>query len=129
MHMRPLALVFLGCVLATATTTAHHGSSDYHVDREISVSGTVASFRWINPHLRIVLTVDGDGRRQALDCEGPPLTWAAARGWSATTLRDGEQVTLVMYPAKQEGRGGLVKRIVRANGDALAVSRPWLDER
>ena len=107
---------------------AHHGSSDYHVDREIRVTGTVARFGWINPHVRIVLEVAGkDGKTSELDCEGPPLTWAVQRGWSQATLRAGEKVTLVMYPARVAGRGGLVKRIERSNGEALPVSRPWLD--
>ena len=117
-------------LLMTSAVAAHHGSAGYHVDREVSVSGTIASFRWINPHIRIVLTVtDPAGTRTRLDCEGPPLSWAADRGWSEKTLAEGERVTVVMYPAKQEGRGGLVKRIERPGGETLVVSRPWLDGR
>jgi hypothetical protein len=119
----------LGLLLA-AGADAHHGSAEYHVDREVTVSGTVSAFRWVNPHLRVVLTTGApEGKPQQLDCEGPPLTWAAQQGWSATTLRPGERVSLVMYPAKQEGRGGLIKRIERSNGEVLSVSRPWLDGR
>jgi hypothetical protein len=43
-------------------------------------------------------------------------------------LKQGEVVRLVMYPSRREPRGGLIKRIVRANDD-LVVSRPWLDGR
>ena len=126
--MRLLILLAAFALLVAPGLGAHHGSSEYHVDREIRITGTVARFRWVNPHVRIVLDVTGkDGRTSELDCEGPPLTWAAQRGWSQATLRAGEKVTLVMYPARIDGRGGLVKRIERSNGEALAVSRPWLD--
>jgi hypothetical protein len=68
-----------------------------------------------------------DGATEAWEGEGPPLAWADERGWSETTLREGETVTLVMYPARRRERGGLVKRIVREGGEAIEVSRPWLD--
>lgn len=128
--MRPAFVIAAVAVLLAPDLRAHHGSSNYHVDREIRVAGTVARFRWINPHVRIVLDVAGkDGKTSELDCEGPPLNWAVQQGWSQATLRAGERVTLVMYPARVEGQGGLVKRIERSNGEALPVSRPWLDGR
>jgi len=121
----PLLLLL---VLFAAGLGAHHGSADYQTDREITVTGVVRDWRWTNPHTRVWLTVTrAGGIREEWDGEGPPLTWAAQRGWSADTLRAGEEVSLVMYPAKREGRSGLVKRIRRANGEVLDVSRPWLD--
>ena len=116
-------------MLLVAALHAHHGSSDYRVDREITVTGTVTQWRWVNPHVRVVVAVTArDGKVEEWDCEGPPLTWAAQRGWSQSTLRAGETIALVMYPLKQGSPGGLIKRIQRG-GDVLVVSRPWLDER
>jgi hypothetical protein len=113
--------------LCAAVPAAHHGSADYHVDREISVTGEVREWRWANPHTWVFLTVlTADGVAERWDGEGPPLTWAAQRGWSADTLRVGERVTLVMYPSRRSARSGLVKRIERESGDPLPVERPWL---
>jgi hypothetical protein len=107
---------------------AHHGSAEYVTDREISVTGTVTTWRWTSPHTRVHLAVrTEDGATEAWEGEGPPLAWADERGWSETTLREGETVTLVMYPARRRERGGLVKRILREGGEAIEVSRPWLD--
>ena len=120
----------LAAVLVVAATSglAHHGSAEYDVTREVTLRGRVAEFRWTNPHVRIVVeSSDGSGGVEMWDCEGPPLTWAAQRGWTASTLRPGEAVSIVMYPPKQTRRSGLVKRIERADGDVLLVSRPWLD--
>lgn len=111
-----------------AMPAAHHGSADYHVDREITVTGEVQEWRWTNPHTWVFLTATAaDGRVETWDGEGPPLTWAAQRGWSAETLRAGEQVSLVMYPSRRGSRSGLIKRIERPDGEVLPVSRPWLD--
>jgi hypothetical protein len=109
-------------------TDAHHGSADYHVDREQVVRGIVTEWRWSSPHTWITVTVTTGGRQQTWEGEGPPLTWAAGRGWSSTTLRPGETVSLVMYPSRLRPQAGLVKRIERATGEVLHVSRPWLDK-
>ena len=125
-HRFTLALLV---AISTATASAHHGASDYHVDREQIVRGTVSEWRWASPHTMILLAVTtADGRTETWECEGPPLTWASGRGWSSTTLRAGESVALRLYPSRRHPRAGLVKRIDRANGDVLHVSRPWLDK-
>jgi hypothetical protein len=117
-----LLLVFL-----TASLAAHHGSADYDTSREITVTGIVREWRWTQPHTWVYVTVAGaSGAAEVWDGEGPPLTWAEQRKWSATTLRAGETVSLVMYPWRREARTGLVKSIRRAGGEVLAVSRPWL---
>ena len=127
MGSRQVAIILATLVAATAAASAHHGSADYHVDREQGVRGVVAEWRWSSPHTWIVLTVTTDGRKETWQGEGPPLTWASGRGWSSATLRAGETVALVMYPSRHSPHAGLVKRIQRANGDVLHVSRPWLD--
>jgi hypothetical protein len=119
----PLAIA----LAATVGLHAHHGSADYHVDREISVSGIVTDWKWTNPHTWVHIEVNRPGKSEAWNGEGPPLQWAAARGWSAATLKRGERVRLVMYPSRSDARGGLVKRIERDGGETLLVSRPWLD--
>jgi hypothetical protein len=118
-----IAVALLGVGALAAPALAHHGSAEYHVDREVVVAGTVKEWRWSNPHTRILLTAT-DGR--VWDGEGPPLSWAQERGWSGATLRAGETVSLVMYPSRTEAHSGLVKRIERKGG-ALDVSRPWLE--
>jgi hypothetical protein len=110
------------------TAGAHHGSANYDVDREIVVTGIVKEWRWSNPHTWVYVTVTkADGGSEQWDGEGPPLSWAVQRGWSSATLAAGEEVSLVMYPARRNARAGLVKRIERKNRDPLLVSRPWLD--
>jgi hypothetical protein len=112
----------------SGTAIAHHGSAEYQTERNVTITGTVKEWRWSNPHTWVFLTVrSASGALEQWDGEGPPLTWAAQRGWSSATLRAGEEVSLVMYPSKRAARAGLIKQVRRANGDLLEVSRPWLD--
>ncbi len=124
--MKSAAALLVACVIV-AGVEAHHGSADYHVDREVAVEGIVKQWRWSSPHTWVLLTVTrSKGSSEEWNGEGPPLQWAEARGWSSATLKPGETVTLIMYPSRREAHGGLIKRIERASGD-LVVSRPWLD--
>jgi hypothetical protein len=117
-------------LLLVVSLEAHHGSADYYVDREVTVEGAIKEWRWSSPHTWVFLSVTRpDGRTELWNGEGPPLQWAEARGWSSATLKPGEAVRLVMYPSRREAHGGLIKRIARARGDDLIVSRPWLDGR
>ena len=125
LHEVPLLLAIL---FLTSAAHAHHGSADYHVDREITVTGVVKEWRWTNPHTWVYVTVvKADGVIEEWEGEGPPLSWAAQRGWSSATLRVGEELSLVMYPTRRAARAGLVKRIDRPRREPLLVSRPWLD--
>jgi Family of unknown function (DUF6152) len=121
----PLAIV----LVVVAGVRAHHGSAGYHVDREITVAGVVKEWKWTNPHTWVHIDVTRPGGIEAWNGEGPPLQWAAARGWSSATLKPGETVRLVMYPSRRDTRSGLIKRIERDGGETLLVSRPWLNER
>lgn len=91
------------------------------------MAGVVKEWKWTQPHTWLYLDVKRPRGTEAWNGEGPPLQWAAARGWSAGTIKPGEAVRLVMYPSRRDRRGGLIKRIERDGGETLLVSRPWLD--
>jgi len=113
--------------LCGASAAAHHGSAAYHTDREVTVRGRVTVWQWTQPHTAVILAAPRPGGGEdRWELEGPPLSWARQRDWSADTLRQGEAVEVVVYPSRSDARAGLIKRIVRANGDVLPVSRPWL---
>ena len=125
-----IVIVLVVAPLLAPSAMAHHGSSEYDVSREVTIAGTVKEWKWTQPHTWVVLSVPRPGGVvEEWSGEGPPLQWAASRGWSTATLKAGESVRLVMYPARAQARGGLVKRIEPAGRDPLVVSRPWLDEK
>jgi len=81
---------------------AHHSfAAEYDSTKTISIHGTVAKVLWVNPHAYIYIN--------AKDQNGKEVVWAfetlspnalAIRGWSRTSLKIGEEVTVDGYLAK-----------------------------
>ena len=104
---------------------AHHGSAgyDYSVPRKTLV-GTVTDFVWQNPHSEIFLDVKDSG--------GKVTSWAMELnnpgnlielGWSHTTVKAGDQVTVTFNPGKQGRRIGICVDLLLANGHKLHSSQ------
>jgi hypothetical protein len=104
---------------------AHHGSAgyDYSVPRKTLV-GTVTDFVWQNPHSEIFLDVK--------DSSGKVTSWAMELnnpgnlielGWSHTTVKAGDQVTVTFNPGKQGRRIGICVDLLLANGRKLHSSQ------
>ena len=55
---------------------------------------------WTQPHTWVHIDVKRPGGIEAWNGEGPPLQWAAARGWSVATLKPGEAVRLLVVAGR-----------------------------
>ena len=111
-------------------TSAHHSfAAEYDVNKLVTVSGIVAKFEWMNPHALLYV----DGR----DAAGKAGSWKfemgspgglESRGWKRTDLRDGYQITVDGYAAK-DGSSMANARTVTLPGRPEAVrglsGHPW----
>ncbi len=78
-----------------APVVAHHGDTNWDLSTPFSITGTVVSFRFINPHMQVTLSVTGaDGKVTEWVAQGTSPTMLVYRGWSATVLKPGDTVTL-----------------------------------
>lgn len=90
--------VFCGPVLA------HHGRSNYDVTNTATVKGVVTQFDWVNPHALIHLDVTGDdGKTENWIAETNSPNTLARQGWTKTTVKVGDEVTLVGHRVKGGG--------------------------
>ena len=102
-------------------TFAHHGSIvSYDMKKMVTMEGTVTEFQWRNPHVYILYDVK--------DPQGKVVTWGAEThspivcenedGWTKSTLKPGDKVTMSVFPSKINTPRGLLAKIL-FNGKAI----------
>ena len=108
-------LTTLGVVLA------HHGTSTYDMSREFALTGSVKEWTFSNPHSWLMLTVTSTSGVEEWSIESAPPTYLAGQGWSASTLKAGEQLTALVSPLKGEPKRAILLEVKRATGETLIV--------
>src|ERR1700682_129070 len=99
---------------------AHHGASEYDMTKIVSLRATVTELQFVNPHTLLVFTVKDDSGK-AIEWQGelPSPNLLSRRGWSRSTLKPGDQVTVLGSPAKNGERGMQVKKLIFPDGHEL----------
>jgi hypothetical protein len=117
---RFVALAILGLVFASRPGLAHHGTGiSYDLDHQpITLKGTVTEFRWKNPHVSVFIDVkDASGKVVNWGLEGNSIVNHARAGFSAATLKVGDEVTALVYPSKVPNNpAAVIAKITLANG-------------
>ena len=128
-----VVLAILGLVVAYPAL-AHHGTGiSYDLVRPpITLKGTVTEFRWRNPHVSVFIDVkDESGKVVNWGLEGNSIVGHARAGFSASTLKAGDEVTALVYPSKVPNNpAAVIAKITLANGqEVLRFQRDTPDGR
>jgi Family of unknown function (DUF6152) len=115
------ALALSGFVAAASVTAAaHHSFAPFDLTKEKTISGTVSRFEWTNPHSWIWVDVPNDkGGVDTWAVEGMSPNYLARRGWTKTTLKPGDKVTILVRPLRNGDNGGMFVRATLADGRVL----------
>ena len=91
----------------------------------VVLKGTVMQWKWSNPHVWIVLSVDDDkGGKAEWAIEGRTPGQLVRAGWSRSTLKPGDVITVDFSPAKDGTLTGLLTRVRLADGTVLGQAPP-----
>lgn len=103
---------------------AHHSDSIYDQDRFITIKGTVTQFEFVNPHVLIHIAAKDDKGNlvQWTTLGGPPNRMAKGAGWTHSTIKEGEELTITGYPFKDGRPVMLFQMICRADGQQVPMS-------
>lgn len=119
-HEMSLALG-MGLLLVCAPIFAHHGTgASYDTTKEVTLKGAVTKFVWSNPHCQIYFDVTDDNANVvhwAGEANSPGVLQAA--GWSRTSLRPGDQITISLHPSKADSPVGELLKIVFEDGRCI----------
>ena len=115
------SLVLTAALLCAAPAQSHHSNVAYEVTKVITVTGVVKEFQWVNPHTWLHLTVDdGKGGKVVWVAEGRAPGILSRAGWSRSSLKAGETVTVDMSPAKDGTLTSIIARVTKADGTILS---------
>jgi Family of unknown function (DUF6152) len=126
--MNSNALRQLGLALAAALFSlpgaAHHGTSaSYEGNVWVTVEGTVAEFRWRNPHSSLFLDIVNEkGEHVNFGIELPsPILMSRTLGWTRDTFKPGDAVQFRVHPSRTGAPVGvcLSECNVHVNGKLL----------
>ena len=120
-----LLLLIAAAVLGEGVATAHHSPIVFDHTRKVAITGTVTEFKWGNPHSWIHLDVkDEQGRVGNWSVEMNPANNLARDGWRASTLKPGDTITVVVYPLRNNEKGGQFISVKLPDGTTLGDQGP-----
>jgi hypothetical protein len=113
-------------LLATAPIFGHHSvSAEFDVNRQITYAGVVTRVEWSNPHIYFYVDVK-DAKEKVTNWafEGAGPNTLARMGWLRDTLKVGDRVTVVAFPARDGAAVASAREVRLANGRKVLVSMP-----
>jgi hypothetical protein len=117
--IRLTAVAFAGAVTlgVAQPVLSHHSHAMFDTSREVTVTGTVTSISYRNPHVFLYLDVKGD--------DGKVVPWAVemsnisnmeSRGIYRSTFKVGDVVRVTLNPLRDGRPGGNYTSVVAADG-------------
>jgi len=104
----------------SCTSVAHHSFAMFDQGKKVTLKGTVSDFQWTNPHAWIHLDVPKpDGVKETWQVELNSPNNLKRQGWKSSSVKKGDQVTLVLNPLKDGSKGGLFVAITLPDGSVL----------
>jgi hypothetical protein len=113
-------LTLSGLLLVAGTVSAHHSFAPFDLTKEKTITGTVSRFEWTNPHSWIWVDVPNEkGGVDNWAVEGMSPNYLARRGWTRTTVKPGDKITIAVRPLRSGENGGMFVRATLADGRVL----------
>jgi hypothetical protein len=114
-----ISLLVFGLLVVSVPLAAHHGNAAFDT-KAVTVKGTVTDWIWANPHCWLKFDVKDESGNVAHwvgETSNPPDMVNA--GWSKSSFKAGDEITVTMNPVKNGQPIGRVQRVVLADGQIL----------
>lgn len=117
-----ILLAALACAAAcSGVVAAHHSQPGFDPsDKPVDLKGTVAEYRWRNPHVLFFFDVKDDtGKVVRWVTEFGSVATSMSRGMTKSTFTVGEEVTVTGIRAKAGTPVLQLRRVTKADGTVL----------
>jgi hypothetical protein len=103
--------------------SAHHGTASYDTSKSATVKGSVTDFQFVNPHVLVFLDAKDDkGNVQKWQGELTSPNHLVRNGWTRSSLKPGDEITLAGFPAKSGVTSLWITKVLLADGTSLDPS-------
>ncbi len=104
---------------------AHHSGAEYDHSQTTTLSGTVATMEWANPHSRLYLqTPDGNGTSTRWQIDLPSVNRLVRLGWTRHAVNPGDKVTVTCAPMRGTAHVAWAVTVLDSAGKRLFVDAP-----
>jgi hypothetical protein len=117
-HVSTLFVLALTLGVGSMRLAAHHSfAAEYAADQPLVIKGAVNRVDWVNPHSWIYVDVTApDGKVTTWKCETAPPNGLFRRGWTKSSLKKGEMVTVDGFRAKDGSSTMNARSVTLADG-------------
>jgi hypothetical protein len=118
-----VSIAAVGVLLVSVPLIAHHGAAALDTGKEITLRGTVTEWIWSNPHCFLKFDAKDDTgsvRNWAVETQNP--TSMTQRGWSRSSFKVGDEVTVIIEPVKNGQPVGRILTAILASGQKLVAA-------
>ena len=114
-----LSLAFGAALLAASPALAHHSAAMFDRESEVRIMGVIKELQWTNPHAWIEIEVPNAGKSVQWSVELDSPNILARYGWTSSTIKPGDRVTITCHPLKDGRPGGSYVSIYLPDGKVL----------
>jgi hypothetical protein len=119
------AALSIGLLMSSGPTLAHHGGSAYDTSKTVTLTGTVKTFDFIQPHPIIGLDVkDESGNVVNWSIEMTSPNHLVRYGWNGHKLKPGDQISVTGNAAKNGLKVLNLRKIAWATGEVIPLGPP-----
>jgi hypothetical protein len=130
MSKSKLFSIAAGMLFAAFPIFAHHGFSMFDMEKNSTYVGIVVEYNWENPHTHITVKVAQGAADPSTvgtwDVEGGAPSIMARQGWTKSSYKPGDPITLVAHPMRDGAKGASLFYAIRPDGTRLYhdIARP-----
>jgi len=130
-----LWIALVATLLMAGPLLAHHSFSMFEMNKDVTYTGTVVEYKWVNPHVHVTLQVDpGAGVEPSTvgtwDIEGASTNIMARQVWTKSTFKACDKMTVIAHPMKDGSKGASMFYIILPDGKRIYqdIARPKAEQ-